>query len=154
MRPQQTHLFKHEGACVFHEPSANTQAQDGAFAEGGSEGHRRFIFDLENISEHEKAAGAKSEGLTIGPCCDYNESKPVLLCDLEIVFLVLMRLRDAIPHIEGIEGRQVHRSWWVARGAVEDVRREGRNVRLVLGEDLIAPVSRAQVSELKTAGWF
>jgi len=68
--------------------------------------------------------------------------------------LVLMRLRDAIPHIDGIEGRQVHRSWWVARGAVEDVRREGRNVRLVLGEDLVAPVSRAQVSELKAAGWF
>ena len=68
--------------------------------------------------------------------------------------LVLMRLRDAIPHIDGIEGRQVHRSWWVARGAVEFVRREGRNVRLVLGEDLVAPVSRAQVSELKAAGWF
>ena len=32
------------------------------------EGPRRIIFDLENISEHEKAAGAKSEGLTIGPC--------------------------------------------------------------------------------------
>ena len=27
----------------------------------------RIIFDVENISEHEKAAGAKSEGLTSGP---------------------------------------------------------------------------------------
>ena len=29
---------------AFHEPSANTQAQDGAFAEGGAEGSRRTIF--------------------------------------------------------------------------------------------------------------
>ncbi|MEP0391039.1 MAG: LytTR family DNA-binding domain-containing protein [Erythrobacter sp.] len=68
--------------------------------------------------------------------------------------LVLMRLRDAMVHVADIEGRQVHRSWWVARLAVEDVRREGRNVRLVLPGDLEAPVSRAQVAELKAAGWL
>ncbi|WP_298300888.1 LytTR family DNA-binding domain-containing protein [uncultured Erythrobacter sp.] len=68
--------------------------------------------------------------------------------------MVLMRLRDAIVHISDIEGRQVHRSWWVARLAIEDVRREGRNVRLVLPGGLEAPVSRAQVSELKDAGWI
>ncbi len=68
--------------------------------------------------------------------------------------LVLMRLRDAMAHVSDVEGRQVHRSWWVARGAVEHVEREGRSVRLVLGEDLVAPVSRAEVSELKAAGWI
>ena len=68
--------------------------------------------------------------------------------------LVLMRLRDAVAHVAHIEGAQVHRSWWVARLAVEDVIREGRNVRLVLAGGLEAPVSRAQVSELKDAGWF
>ena len=68
--------------------------------------------------------------------------------------LVLMRLRDAIAHIQDIDGRQVHRSWWVARLAVEDVKREGRNVRLVLARGIEAPVSRAQVSELKGAGWI
>lgn len=68
--------------------------------------------------------------------------------------LVLMRLRDAIAHVSEIEGRQVHRSWWVARLAVEDVRREGRNVRLVLPGGLEAPVARAQVSELKEVGWI
>ncbi len=68
--------------------------------------------------------------------------------------LVLMRLRDAIAELDGIEGRQVHRSWWVARGAVEDVAREGRNVRLKLTRNIEAPVSRAQVSELKDAGWI
>jgi len=68
--------------------------------------------------------------------------------------LVLMRLRDAMVHVADIEGRQTHRSWWVARGAVEDVLREGRNVRLVLARGVEAPVSRAQVSELKEAGWI
>jgi len=68
--------------------------------------------------------------------------------------LVLMRLRDAMAHVSEIDGRQVHRSWWVARLAVEDVRREGRNVRLRLARGLEAPVSRAQVSELKEAGWI
>ena len=68
--------------------------------------------------------------------------------------MVLMRLRDAVAQLAGIDGRQVHRSWWVARLAVEDVRREGRNVRLVLPGGLEAPVSRAQVAELKDAGWI
>ena len=68
--------------------------------------------------------------------------------------LVLMRLRDAMVHVTDIEGRQTHRSWWVARGAVEDVMREGRNVRLRLARGIEAPVSRAQVSELKEAGWL
>ncbi len=68
--------------------------------------------------------------------------------------LILMRMRDAIPELDGLEGKQVHRSWWVARGAVEDVRREGRNVRLILAGGLEAPVSRANVTQLKDEGWF
>ena len=68
--------------------------------------------------------------------------------------LVLMRLRDAMEELEGVEGMQVHRSWWVARHSVEDVRRDGRNVRLVLESGLEAPVSRANVQLLKDAGWI
>ncbi len=68
--------------------------------------------------------------------------------------LVLMRMRDAVAELDGIEGRQVHRSWWVARGAVSDVKREGRNIRLVLDGGLEAPVSRANVAPLKDAGWL
>ena len=52
-------------ACGVLEPSANTQAQDGAFAEGGAEGPRRIMFDVENISEHENAAvtgGGRTQG--------------------------------------------------------------------------------------------
>ncbi len=68
--------------------------------------------------------------------------------------LVLMRMRDAVAELDGIDGMQVHRSWWVARGAVADVKREGRNVRLVLDGGLEAPVSRANVAALKEAGWL
>lgn len=68
--------------------------------------------------------------------------------------LVLMRLRDAMALIGDLEGMQVHRSWWVARGAVEDVLRDGRNVRLKLARGLEAPVARAKVAELRGARWI
>ena len=98
---QPSDLFYRKGlreflaACGVRGPSTTTLSQDRVVVEGSGEGPHRIIFDVENISEHEKAAGAKSEGLTFGPCCDYNGSKPVLLCDLEIVFLVLVRLRTS-----------------------------------------------------------
>ncbi|HCJ20770.1 MAG TPA: LytTR family transcriptional regulator [Erythrobacter sp.] len=68
--------------------------------------------------------------------------------------LVLLRLRDAIAELDGIEGAQVHRSWWVARDAVEGVEREGRKLRLLLPRGIAAPVARSRVSELGAAGWF
>jgi hypothetical protein len=68
--------------------------------------------------------------------------------------LVLMRLRDAMALIGDLEGMQVHRSWWVARAAVEDVLRDGRNIRLKLPRQLEAPVARAKVTELRDARWF
>ena len=68
--------------------------------------------------------------------------------------LVLMRLRDAMALIADQEGMQVHRSWWVARAAVEDVVRDGRNVRLKLARDIEAPVARANVAALRDARWI
>lgn len=68
--------------------------------------------------------------------------------------LILLRMRDAVGELGGVEGAQVHRSWWVARDAVEDVKRDGRNLRLVLANGLEAPVSRTRVAELKQAGWL
>lgn len=68
--------------------------------------------------------------------------------------LVLMRLRDAMALVGEIEGMQVHRSWWVARAAVEDVVREGRNVRLKLPRGIEAPVARANVAVLRDARWI
>ena len=41
--------------------------------------------------------------------------------------LILMRLSDAVEELEGLEGAQTHRSWWVARDAVS--RRYARALR-------------------------
>lgn len=68
--------------------------------------------------------------------------------------LVLMRLRDGIALLGDLEGMQVHRSWWVAREAVEEVVRDGRNVRLKLPRGLEAPVARANVAALREARWI
>jgi DNA-binding LytR/AlgR family response regulator len=68
--------------------------------------------------------------------------------------LVLMRLRDGIALLGDLEGMQVHRSWWVAREAVEDVVRDGRNMRLKLPRGLEAPVARANVAALRDARWI
>ncbi|KPF63994.1 LytTR family DNA-binding domain-containing protein [Porphyrobacter sp. AAP60] len=68
--------------------------------------------------------------------------------------LVLMRLRDGIALLGELEGMQVHRSWWVARGAVEDVLRDGRNIRLKLPRGIEAPVARAKVADLRDVRWL
>jgi len=68
--------------------------------------------------------------------------------------LILMRLSDAITELEGIEGAQTHRSWWVAKDAVESARRgDGRATLSLLG-GTEAPVSRAYAKALRDAGWF
>jgi hypothetical protein len=56
--------------------------------------------------------------------------------------------------LSGVEGLQVHRSWWVARRAIQGVERDGRNLRLRLVDGQTAPVSRASVARLRAAGWL
>lgn len=68
--------------------------------------------------------------------------------------LLLMRMSDAVRELGGLEGAQVHRSWWVAKAAVTAVSKDGRNVRLTLANGLKAPVARAQVQCLRDAGWL
>ncbi len=68
--------------------------------------------------------------------------------------MILMRLRDAIAELDGVEGMQVHRSWWVARNQVRAIRREGRAIRLELANGLLAPVSRNRQEALKREGWL
>ncbi len=70
------------------------------------------------------------------------------------VDLILMRLADAVVELEGLEGAQTHRSWWVARDAVESARREGDRMVLVLKGGAEAPVSRPNVRPLREAGWY
>lgn len=68
--------------------------------------------------------------------------------------LILMRMRDAVAELDGINGAQVHRSWWVARSGVARTQRDGRNVKLVLHGGLEVPVARDAMAALKAAGWL
>ena len=68
--------------------------------------------------------------------------------------LILMRLRDAIAELEDVDGVQVHRSWWVARDAVQGLERDGRNLRLILRGGTKVPVSRDGAKLLAAQGWL
>lgn len=68
--------------------------------------------------------------------------------------LILHRLSDALAEVAGLEGRQVHRSYWVAKAAVQSSERDGRRLLLVLKNGLKVPVARANLTELRGDGWI
>jgi hypothetical protein len=68
--------------------------------------------------------------------------------------LILMRLADAIAELEGVEGMQVHRSWWVAREAIVDARRGDGRATLKLRDGAEVPVSRTYAGMLRQRGWI
>ena len=68
--------------------------------------------------------------------------------------LILMRLSDAIAELEGLEGAQTHRSWWVARDGIDAAKRGDGRARLTLKTGAEAPVSRTYARALREAGWF
>ena len=67
--------------------------------------------------------------------------------------LILMRLRDAIGELGPGSGLQVHRSWWVAQGAVARVERTGGRLTLVLRNDLQVPVSKTYRDAVTGTHW-
>lgn len=68
--------------------------------------------------------------------------------------LVLMRMADACALIDESAGARVHRSWWVARAAVQSVRQQSGRMELDLSGDITAPVSRAMQPVLRSQGWL
>jgi hypothetical protein len=68
--------------------------------------------------------------------------------------LILMRLADAVDELEGIEGAQVHRSWWVARDAIADARRGDGRAMLTLKDGSEVPVSRTYARVLRDRNWI
>lgn len=68
--------------------------------------------------------------------------------------LILMRLADAVAELDGIEGTQVHRSWWVARDAIVDAKRGDGRATLTLKDGAEVPVSRTYAGELREKGWI
>ncbi len=68
--------------------------------------------------------------------------------------LILMRLSDALAELKDANGARTHRSWWVAKDAVEAVARPGGRAVLKLKGGAAAPVSRAHLRALRADGWF
>lgn len=68
--------------------------------------------------------------------------------------LILMRMGDAMTELAGIEGKRVHRSWWVARDAVVDTPSDKGRTLLRLDGGLEVPVSRSSRPELARDGWL
>ncbi|KAK0350158.1 hypothetical protein LTR94_030134 [Friedmanniomyces endolithicus] len=68
--------------------------------------------------------------------------------------LILMRLSDAVAELEGLEGAQTHRSWWVAKSAVQSVERNDGRATLTLEGGLLVPVSRRYARGLREADWW
>lgn len=68
--------------------------------------------------------------------------------------LILMRLSDAIEAVAPLDGTRTHRSWWVARDAVERVERGNGRAILHLVGDIAAPVSRTYAPKLREDGWY
>jgi hypothetical protein len=68
--------------------------------------------------------------------------------------LILLRLADAVAELQGIEGLQVHRSWWVARDAITDARRGDGRATLTLKDGAEVPVSRTYAGLLRERGWI
>ncbi len=67
--------------------------------------------------------------------------------------LVLMRLVDALEVLSALDGFRTHRSWWVARTAVQAVRWKGGRGALTLSDGSFAPVSRTYATSLRGTDW-
>lgn len=68
--------------------------------------------------------------------------------------LILMRLADAMSELEGLEGAQVHRSWWVSRNAIVTARRGDGRAILTLPDGAEVPVSRTYAKALRERNWI
>lgn len=68
--------------------------------------------------------------------------------------LILLRLSDAIAELPAGAGSQTHRSWWVARGAVQGFSRGDGRAMLNLRPALEVPVSRSYYKAISEAGWL
>jgi hypothetical protein len=68
--------------------------------------------------------------------------------------LTLHRISDARRELEGSDGRQVHRSWWISKAAVSKVKKENRKRVIVASDGTEIPVGRSYERELREAGWI
>ena len=62
-------------------------------------------------------------------------------------------MRDVVTQL-GARGLQVHRSWWVAHGAIRGWTGDARALELMLDNSLKVPVARSRIAAIRAAGWL
>jgi hypothetical protein len=67
--------------------------------------------------------------------------------------LILLRFGDALNEVGPIEGVRTHRSWWVARSAVQAIQRMDGRAEITLPDGTVAPVSKSNLPILRKLGW-
>jgi len=67
---------------------------------------------------------------------------------------LLMRFGDAVSELDDLPGLQVHRSHWVAKGAVRGFRVEGNRTLLCLKDGSEVPLSRKYRVDAERAGFL
>lgn len=68
--------------------------------------------------------------------------------------LILLRMSDAVTELGGVEGKRVHRSWWVAREAIVATPSDRGRTFLRLESGIDVPVSRTSRPELVRDNWL
>jgi hypothetical protein len=66
--------------------------------------------------------------------------------------LILCRFSDALRELQGFDGLQVHRSWYVARSAIKETHKDGQRMTLTLCNGIDVPVSRTFQKALRSEG--
>ncbi len=67
---------------------------------------------------------------------------------------LLIRMADAIAELDGVDGLRVHRSHWVAAGAVRGHERQGDKRMLILADGARIPVSRNLQRDVAARGFL
>jgi len=62
-------------------------------------------------------------------------------------------MRDVVSQL-GARGLQVHRSWWVAHGAIRGWSGDARALELILVNRVRVPVARSRIAAIRAAGWL
>ena len=64
--------------------------------------------------------------------------------------LILMRLSDAIMELEGFDGLQPHRSWWIAKKHVKQIKLVNNKKAIELSNGDLVPISRAKIKDVSS----
>ena len=70
------------------------------------------------------------------------------------VELLSLRFSDAMEELSGAYGFRVHRSWWVAAGAIKRAQWRRASGELELEDGSVVPISRSGAPLLREAGWL